>query len=83
MVQANAAAITMLGLPGVVVLAAEVIDGEVETTIVTTATRAWCLQCGVRAVGAWPPRGRGAGCGCVRPARPAAVAQTHLALPRA
>jgi hypothetical protein len=41
----------MLGLPGLVVLAVEVTDGEIETTVETTRTKAWCRSCGVRAVG--------------------------------
>lgn len=44
MVQANATAVTMLGLPGFVVLAVEVIDGEIETTVEMTKTTAWCSR---------------------------------------
>jgi transposase len=50
-VEGSSTAVTMLGLPGLVVLAVDQIDGEIETTVETTATRAWCRSCGVRAVG--------------------------------
>lgn len=42
--------VALLGLADFVVLNADIVDGETELIIETTATRAWCAGCGVRAV---------------------------------
>lgn len=49
MAEANAAAVTMLGMPGFRVLAVQVIDGEIETKIETEPGPVGCPECGVRA----------------------------------
>lgn len=49
--QANAAAVTMLGMPGFVVLAVTQIDGEIETMVETPPQLVGCGECGTRAVG--------------------------------
>ena len=48
-VEGSAADAVVLGLEGFRVLGARRVDGEVEVTVETTAERAWCARCGVRA----------------------------------
>ena len=40
----------LLGLDGFVLLEWRLVGGEIELTIETTADRAWCRSCGVRAL---------------------------------
>jgi transposase len=47
--EGSAADVVLLGFDGFAVLAAGVVDGETELIIETTAARAWCAGCGVRA----------------------------------
>ena len=47
--QSRPADVVMLGLGDVRVLGAAEVDGEVELSVETTATREWCRGCGVRA----------------------------------
>lgn len=47
--QDRCADVAVLGLPGFRVLATDEVDGELEVTVETTAERAWCQTCGVRA----------------------------------
>ena len=49
-IEGSAVDAVVLGLEGVRVLEARQVDGEVELVIETTADRAWCEACGVRAV---------------------------------
>ncbi len=44
--QGSAADVVMLGLSGIRVLGAEVVGGEVEVTVETTADRVGCGGCG-------------------------------------
>ena len=47
--QDTCADVAVLGLPGFRVVATDEVDGELEVTVATTAQRAWCGSCGVRA----------------------------------
>ena len=50
MAEGNADPVRLLGLPGFVVLDVGEVDDELEVAVETTADRAWCPGCGVRAV---------------------------------
>ena len=73
----------VLGLPGFRVVATDEVDGELEVTVATTAQRAWCGSCGVRAHSQGRLGDVRARRGRLRPVRAAAVGQTTLALSRA
>jgi DNA-directed RNA polymerase subunit RPC12/RpoP len=49
-VQGSAVDVVMLGLDGFRVLEAQHVAGELELVVETTAARAWCRRCGVRAL---------------------------------
>jgi hypothetical protein len=74
----SASGSALLGLDGFEVVSAELVDGEWQLAVQTTATIVGCAGCGVPA--ARPPRSAGARPADRRPPGGALVAQAPLAL---
>ena len=56
----SASGSALLGLDGFQLVSAELVAGEWQLAVQTTATMIGCVGCGVRADPAWPPHGAGA-----------------------